>query len=411
MSTLKTASLQHPDASSNTIHLSASGNVGIGTNSPTAKLDLGGNNVAGISSINSGQVGGRRNLIINGAMQLAQRATSASVTDGTNEGYQTLDRWRFVFANNAGGACIISRDTDVPSGYGFSNSYKVDVTTADTSIASGHHIIFHQKIEAQDLRNSGWNYTSSSSYLTLSFWVKSNKTGTYCIDANAVDVGGNFKFVKEYTIDSASTWEYKTIKIPGNSSLVINNDANPGMEIEWNLQTASDRANATDNTWHTSDGSRCTSNQVNFFDSTDNNFWITGVQLEVGDTATTFEHRSYGEELNLCLRYFEKINYTNTEFVALGVSGTTTTANANFEYTKKRVAPTIDLPNAGQGSGNISYLTSVGGYPSGTGDHSVQTPAIDQCRIHGFSYTGLTAAGPSYLFSTGSTSISIDAEL
>ena len=396
MSTLKTASLQHPDASSNTIHLSASGNVGIGTNSPTAKLDLGGNNVAGISSINSGQVGGRRNLIINGAMQLAQRATSASVTDGTNEGYQTLDRWRFVFANNAGGACIISRDTDVPSGYGFSNSYKVDVTTADTSIASGHHIIFHQKIEAQDLRNSGWNYTSSSSYLTLSFWVKSNKTGTYCIDANAVDVGGNFKFVKEYTIDSASTWEYKTIKIPGNTSLVINNDANPGMEIEWNLQTASDRANATDNTWHTSDGSRCTSNQVNFFDSTDNNFWITGVQLEVGDTATSFEHRSYGEELNLCMRYFEIVDLY--EMVSSYIGGGKNQHYLTLFYKQtKRSSPTI-------GSASISNYQPGGG--SGTAAlEGYASP--NSCRMK----TGSTNSSFTVQLVNSVANITIDAEL
>ena len=259
------------------------------------------------SAYSDGGISGS-NLVINGAMQVAQRATSASVTDGTNEGYQTLDRWRFTFGNNAGGACTVSQDTDVPSGYGFSNSYKVDVTTADTSIASGHHIVFGQRIEAQDLRNSGWNYTSSSSYLTLSFWIKSNKTGVYCVSANLPDVGSTFRFVKEVTINSASTWEYKTVKIFGDSSAVINNDNGLGMDLEWNLVTATDRDNATDNSWHTADGSRCTSNQVNFFDSTSNNLWITGVQLEVGDTATPFEHRSYGDELARCMRYYSVID-------------------------------------------------------------------------------------------------------
>ena len=257
------------------------------------------------SAYSDGGISGS-NLVINGAMQVAQRATSASVTDGTNEGYQTLDRWRFTFGNNAGGACTVSQDTDVPSGYGFSNSYKVDVTTADTSIASGHHIVFGQRIEAQDLRNSGWNYTSSSSYLTLSFWIKSNKTGVYCVSANLPDVGGTFRFVKEVTINSASTWEYKTVKIFGDSSAVINNDNGLGMDLEWNLVTATDRDNATDNSWHTADGSRCTSNQVNFFDSTSNNLWITGVQLEVGDTATPHEHIPYSDQLARCQRYYSK---------------------------------------------------------------------------------------------------------
>ena len=285
---------------------------------------------------------GNRNLILNGAMNLAQRATSASVTDGTNEGYQTLDRWRFVFANNAGGACDISQSTDVPSGYGFSHSYKVDVTTADTSIASGHHIIFHQRIEAQNLRNSGWNYTSSSSYLTLSFWVKSNKTGTYCIDANAVDVGGNFKFVKEFAINTASTWEHKTIKIPGNASLVIGDDENNGMELEWNLQTASDRDNATDNTWHTSDGSRCTSNQVNFFDSTSNEFFITGVQLEVGETATDFEHRTFTDELARCQRYYQIVANVQSDLIGMCLRYNSSNTFCFFDLpVEMRVQPSV----------------------------------------------------------------------
>lgn len=282
-----------------------------------------------------------RNLIINGAMQVAQRATSASVTDGTNEGYQTLDRWRFTFGNNAGGACTVSQDTDVPSGYGFSNSYKVDVTTADTSIASGHHIVFGQRIEAQDLRNSGWNYTSSSSYLTLSFWIKSNKTGVYCVSANLPDVGGTFRFVKEVTINSASTWEYKTVKIFGDSSAVINNDNGLGMDLEWNLVTATDRDNATDNSWHTADGSRCTSNQVNFFDSTSNNLWITGVQLEVGDTDTPHEHIPYSDQLARCMRYYEKLD--DPMMRGLEITGATARRMGCHFLTKKRATPTVSL--------------------------------------------------------------------
>ena len=287
-----------------------------------------------------------RNLIINGAMQVAVRGTSVSVSDGTNEGYQTLDRWRFNFGNNAGGACTVSQDTDVPSGYGFSNSYKVDVTTADTSIASTHHILFGQRIEAQDLRNSGWNYTSSSSYLTLSFWIKSNKTGVYCVSANLPDVGGTFRFVKEVTINSASTWEYKTVKIFGDSSAVINNDNGLGMDLEFNLVTATDRDNATDNSWHTADGSRCTSNQVNFFDSTSNNLWITGVQLEVGDTDTPFEHRSYSDQLQACQRFFHRIGGSTGsglyDAVGAGVVVTGTTGYVNVPLkVQMRAKPSV----------------------------------------------------------------------
>ena len=312
-----------------------------------------------------------RNLIINGAMRVAQRGTSASVSDGTNEGYQTLDRWRFNYGNNAGGACTVSQDTDVPSGYGFSNSYKVDVTTADTSIASTHHILFGQRIEAQDLRNSGWNYTSSSSYLTLSFWIKSNKTGVYCISANLPDVGSNFKFIKEVTINSASTWEYKTVKIFGDSSAVINNDNGLGMDLEWNLVTATDRDNATDNSWHTADGSRCTSNQVNFFDSTSNNLWITGVQLEVGDTATPFEHRSYGDELARCQRYYFNSVEADSYISAFDVTSGNTYYFTIMHPVTMRSSPTITFSNESNSRfDNITvfrnYATRWGGYDSAT---------------------------------------------
>ena len=335
-----------------------------------------------------------RNLIINGAMQVAQRGTSASVTNGTNEGYQTLDRWRFNFGNNAGGACTVSQDTDVPSGYGFSNSYKVDVTTADTSIASAQHVLFGQRIEAQDLRNSGWNYTSSSSYLTLSFWIKSNKTGVYCVSANLSDVGSNFKFVKEVTVNSASTWEYKTVKIFGNSSAVINNDNGLGMDLEWNLVSATDRDNATDNTWHTADASRCTSNQVNFFDSTSNNLWLTGVQLEVGDTATPFEHRS--DELARCQRYFLKLGGGSTNQVL--VQGYAATGN---EYcgtvlfpTEMRASPTA---------------TKVGTWTTGNSGQ----PFADFGSPLGVSLrAAVTATGTGYFFSnSAATYFTFDAEL
>ena len=309
-----------------------------------------------------------RNLIINGAMQVAQRGTSASVTNGTNEGYQTLDRWRFNFGNNAGGACTVSQDTDVPSGYGFSNSYKVDVTTADTSIASAQHVLFGQRIEAQDLRNSGWNYTSSSSYLTLSFWIKSNKTGVYCVSANLSDVGSNFKFVKEVTVNSASTWEYKTVKIFGNSSAVINNDNGLGMDLEWNLVSATDRDNATDNTWHTADASRCTSNQVNFFDSTSNNLWFTGVQLEVGDTATPFEHRSYGDELARCMRYTTVYRGTGSGVGGIIATGASTSAiNSYFLLTPQ--VPMRAIPSTSFSSLIVSDSVSF--------DAAVSTLAIN----------------------------------
>jgi hypothetical protein len=300
---------------------------------------------------------GRRNLIINGAMQVAQRGTSVSVSDGTNEGYQSLDRFSFTFGNNAGGACTISQDTTVPSGQGFSNSYKVAVTTADTNISSTHQIYFRQSIEAQDIRNSGWDYTGSTgstgnSKLTVSFWARSSKAGIYCLCLRNNDASGNMYYVKEYTLE-ADTWKRVICSVPSNPSLVFSNNNDTGLEVNWSLQTGTNRDNATDGAWNTADTSRATSNQVNFFDSTSNVFYLTGVQLEVGSVATPFEHRSYGEELALCQRYFCKsfndtaapANQTSNAIVSNLVPYSSNDAWTNSIYfpVRMRAAPSITL--------------------------------------------------------------------
>ena len=269
-----------------------------------------------VKSRGTDNVSGRRNLVINGAMNVAQRGTSASVTDGTNEGYSTIDRFSFLFANNAGGTATVSQDSTVPSGYGFSNSLKVDVTGADTSVDATHMIYISHRFEAQDIRNSGWDYTNPSSNITLSFWARSVKAGIYNIVLRAYDVGA-FYYPIEYTL-VANTWKKVEVTIPGNSSLVFNDDNDVGLEIRWNLQAGTDRDNGTANQWNSVDtGNAGTSNQVNFFDSTDNNFFLTGVQLEVGDSASDFEHRSFGEELSLCQRYFQ--SWGGTQAVGAGV--------------------------------------------------------------------------------------------
>lgn len=250
------------------------------------------------------------NLIINGAMNVAQRSSSAvSVSNGSNEGYQTLDRFAFQYGNAAGGVANISQDTTVPSGYGFSNSYKVDVTTADTSLATNHQIYIEHKVEAQDMRNSGWNYTDPNSYITCSFWARSVKAGTYCFALQAPDSASQRIFVKEFDL-VANTWKRIIVKISGEAGLAFNNDNGVGAHLTWSLQAEAGRATATDDTWNSADSSRATSNQVNFFDSTSNDFYLTGVTLTVGDTAPeTYPHRSYGDEFQRCLRYYQYFEY------------------------------------------------------------------------------------------------------
>lgn len=243
-----------------------------------------------------------RNLVINGDMRVAQRATSVTgVANSANEGYQSLDRFGLYWANAAGGVCTASQSSDVPANEGFSNSFKVDVTTADTTVNTNHMVYMSTILEAQDIRNSGWNYTDPSSYLTLSFWAKSSKAGIYCINLRNYDAG-SYNYVFEYTL-AANTWTKVTHKIPGHASLVINNDIGHGIDVKWMFVAGTDRDNHTGNSWLNDGTAAATSNQVNFFDSTSNDFYLTGVQLEVGEVATPFERRSYADELRRCQRY------------------------------------------------------------------------------------------------------------
>ena len=258
------------------------------------------------AGLNINQYGNRR-MNINGAMQIAQRATSAATSDGSNEGYNTLDRWYILYSSSAGGAATMSQDTTVPN-TSFANSLKLDVTTADTSISANHAITLHYRFEAQDIANSGWDYTNSDSNMSVSFWARSVKAGTYCVFFFTQD-GTPKNLVQEYTLE-ANTWKYVTLRFKGDSGISFDDDNNLGLIVGWTLVAGANRyENVTAGTWITTSsgnaqGRYATSNQVNFFDSTSNDFYITGVQIEVGDTATDFEHRSIGDELARCQRYF-----------------------------------------------------------------------------------------------------------
>lgn len=303
------------------------------------------------------------NLIINSDMAVAQRGTSVSVSDGSNEGYQTLDRFAFYFNNSAGGACTISQSTTVPSGQGFSNSYKVDVTTADTSIAATHSIIIQHSVEAQNIRNSGWDYTSTSSYITLSFWARSTKAGIYNVAFRADDVGHKY-YIAEYTL-VADTWKKVTVTVPGDSSLVINNDTGSGLDIRWNLQAGSDRNQGTANQWNATDAvNQGTSNQVNFFDSTSNDFYLTGVSLVVGDSApVTHPYESYSENLERCQRYLYRLDGNLYDHIAAGFRNNTDQFWFPLHLPcAMRAEPTYTASNVGiwYGTGG-SWSTSVSG--------------------------------------------------
>ena len=244
---------------------------------------------------------GRRNLIINGAMQVAQRGTSE--TGVTSMKYANApDHYQLVINNM--GAYTVSQSTDAPDG--FANSYKIQCTTADASPAASDYFFFWTKHEGQDVQHLKFG-TASAQQLTLSFWVKSNMTGTWQVNFRDKDNGR--LITGTYTTNSSDTWEYKTITVDGDTgSSGFTNDNNESFSLEFPLGAGTDFTSGTAPTaWEGSvNANRAASNTVNIASSTSNYWAITGVQLEVGSVATPFEHISYGESLALCQRYYTK---------------------------------------------------------------------------------------------------------
>ena len=238
-----------------------------------------------------------RNIIINGDMSIAQRGTSKA---SIGFEYGTVDRFQTV--QGSLGAFTQSQSTDVPTAQGFTKSLKMDCTTADASPSSGDELYIRQQIEGQNLQYL-LKGTSSAKSLTVSFWVKSNKTGTYIVEL--FDNDNSRHINKSYTISSASTWEKKTITYDGDTTGAFNNDNGSSLSLSFMLGAGS---NFTSGTLQTSWGASTSANrqvgQVNLADSTSNEWYITGIQLEAGQTASDFEFLPVDCNLQRCLRYF-----------------------------------------------------------------------------------------------------------
>ena len=240
-------------------------------------------------------VNGDKNVLINGDMRIAQRASSAGVSGG----YQTLDRWQTNFSGL--GAFTMSRSTEVPVGQSFTRSLKMDCTSADASPASSDILTVRQKIEGGNLQHF-MKGTSSAQDITLSFWVKSNLTGTYVV--KFLTTGGRF-ISKTYTVDTADTWEKKTITVEGDTGgSTISDNANEGMQVEWFLGAGSNYTLGLNGSWGVVTEDLSAGGQVNLASSTDNEWYMTGAQLEVGPVATNFEFISYDRLFAKCQRYY-----------------------------------------------------------------------------------------------------------
>jgi hypothetical protein len=241
---------------------------------------------------------GVRNLIINGDMRIAQRGTSTTLSGtGTLTEY-VIDRF-YIDTRVDTWNITATQDTDVPSGEGFSNSTKIDVNATTTPTASSN-LMFTQSIEDKNVAHLMYG-TSDAKTVTLSFWVKSNKTGTYCVQLMSNGGGGTY-VLYEYTIDTADTWEKKSITINGDTGKINENK----LQINWHLSVGPDDIASATSSWTSGNLFKATSDQVNLADSTSNYINITGIQLEVGTEATPFEHRPYDMELARCQRYYYK---------------------------------------------------------------------------------------------------------
>jgi|TARA_A100001011_G_scaffold79087_1_gene81745 hypothetical protein len=249
----------------------------------------------------AGQLG-NRNLIINGAMQVAQRGTS--FTSVTASAYH-LDRFQYNL-NGTVGAATVTQNT-VTDLAGFTKSLKVDCTTADASLAASDRLTLRYAFEGQDLQQVAKG-TSSAKQLTLSFYIKATKTGTQIVEL--FDHDNTRHCAKSVTISQSNTWEKKTITYPADTTGALDNDNANSISIFFGVACGTDFTSGTLATaWAANTNANRFVGQVNHFDNTANNFEITGVQLEVGSVATDFEFKSFAQELALCQRYFQQYSH------------------------------------------------------------------------------------------------------
>ena len=322
------------------------------------------------------QVLTNRNLIINGAMNLAQRSTSASGIGGTNSGtYNAQDRWNFFAYGSPAARWTQSVSTDVPASSTFTTSLKLDCTTASGTVGAAHRQQLMQVIEAQDLQHLRYG-SSAAKKITVSFWVKSSVTGkNYCWVYH--NDGGRFTY-KSYTVNSADTWEHKALTFTGDTASAITNDSGAGLNIIWMLYVGTDYSGATDgveDTWQSWSAGNYDQfhGQVNNASSTSNNWYLTGTQVEVGDSDTPFEHEHHSVTLAKCQRYYQE--YVSYKLYFNG------TNEPSSEVGNSRLLPVVmrAVPAVGN---KTSTHGSVGAYSANT--HSIRYITVSSHGSGGF---------------------------
>mgnify|MGYP003124362366 CR=1 FL=1 len=307
--------------------------------------------------LTNSQIGGRRNIVINGAMQCSQRSTSETAQH--TSGYLTLDRFNFNFVNEDELRTTLTQASEGPDG--FANSLKVQATTAESAVAADEEFRVIYKVEAQDLQQLKFG-TSAAERITVSFYVRSSVAATYGFnlyqnDANKVNG-------QAYTINSANTWERKTLTFIGNTSDVINDDNGIGMQLNWFLMAGSNFTSGSNSGWETfATAKHAVGHNANAVVTTTNATWqITGVQLEIGSQATPFEHRSFGEELALCQRYYQILNIGYYAANGLGTTKLSTglpLASSMRAAPSAVTAPSSEIHRSGNQNSSSATIDSI----------------------------------------------------
>jgi hypothetical protein len=307
--------------------------------------------ITNLPSINSGQIGGRRNIVINGEMKVAQRSTSVAGL-GAASGYFTLDRYRIGTNAASAGRFTMAQVADGPAG--FANCLKLTVTTADTSIAAGERLIITQRFEGQDVQQLKKG-TASAEQVTVSFYVKGNAAALYVCEL--FDSDNSRSITQSFAV--TTDWNRIELTFAADTSDPLNDDNGNSLEINFWLHGGSTFTGGTFavNTWndYTEANRYAVADRTSIFDSTDRTFFITGIQMEIGSTATDFESRSYGEELALCQRYFRSYTRSGGALSFQGAAQGTTTALSYHTLTSPmRAQPTGAVLGATVSNWNFS---------------------------------------------------------
>ncbi len=337
-------------------------------------------------SADAGGITGK-NVVINGACKVAQRGTSSTGLGGSAPGYTTVDRWQLSIGSTSAGRFTAAQVavTDLP---GFANAFHLDCTTADTSIAAGELLKMDYKIEGQDLQRFKKG-TSSAEPITISFYMKTNKAFTFMCELD--DRDNNRINSNQFT--TTTSWTRHEITIPGDTTGTLDDDANVSFVISLWFHAGSTYTGGTysANTWQ----SRASSDNMravgigSFFDSTDNDIKVTGLQMELGQKATPFEHRSFGDELNSCLRYYHTSNIGDPDGSlnggASGIAFDAAEVAVCYEFpVPMRATPTITLRDNAGNTARVHRMRSA--------DHGNSTTAslINKTGFANFASSGMT---------------------